>query len=210
MGRLEFRVQGSAAEPYRLIAEGEGADLRIFCNCPAGRRGGKFCKHAAQLLVGEVTSVTAGVDKMDELLRRAATSGLTAKAVQHKLDSALDRVPGVSSIDDLLARFAGCIERAGWQVAREGGEGSDSVGLFATYKNGKRHKHPKIQILFEAMTCDHIPLPDGTVREENHRLRSRPWSVRVAGASTSSWGSVDKAALVFLRAAGLSEEKIFE
>nr|WP_281394850.1 SWIM zinc finger family protein [Xanthobacter tagetidis] len=37
--------------------EGSGGGLRAFCTCPAGGRGGRFCKHAAGLLMGDVTAL---------------------------------------------------------------------------------------------------------------------------------------------------------
>jgi len=78
---LRFQVQGSGKAPHSITAEGEGPDFRIFCSCPAGRKGGMFCKQVAALLVGDVTKLIGDVTKligptgeMAELARRASGS----------------------------------------------------------------------------------------------------------------------------------------
>ena len=81
MNALVFHVKGSAKEPYRIIAEGEGNSFRAFCSCPAGTKGGKFCKHIAYLLQGDVGKlVTPSVNDVNELARRAYGSALLEKA----------------------------------------------------------------------------------------------------------------------------------
>ncbi|CUX81088.1 MAG: hypothetical protein HLUCCA05_07405 [Roseibaca calidilacus] len=71
---LRFQVQGSGKAPHSITAEGEGPDFRIFCSCPAGRKGGMFCKQVAALLVGDVTKLIGPTGEMAELARRASGS----------------------------------------------------------------------------------------------------------------------------------------
>ena len=51
MGRLEFLVQGSSPEPYRVIVEKSESNLNGFCTCAAGANG-QACKHLMQILSG--------------------------------------------------------------------------------------------------------------------------------------------------------------
>lgn len=59
MARYDFQVQGSAAEPYNVIIERKGQNLRAFCDCPAGVNG-QYCKHRFLLLAGSNKGVVGG------------------------------------------------------------------------------------------------------------------------------------------------------
>ena len=65
---LEFRVQGSAVEPYTVRFWREGANLRSTCSCQAGARG-LACKHRLNLLEGDVTQVVSGITSDVQRLR---------------------------------------------------------------------------------------------------------------------------------------------
>lgn len=56
MSRLEFSVQGSASEPYRVVFEKVGDNLNAYCSCPAGANG-QCCKHRLRLLSGNPEGV---------------------------------------------------------------------------------------------------------------------------------------------------------
>lgn len=52
MNEIEFEVQGSAAEPYRvLFVKRSPTDLSAYCSCPAGENG-QYCKHRFAILDG--------------------------------------------------------------------------------------------------------------------------------------------------------------
>ena len=51
MDRMEFVVQGSQAEPYRVILEKHDKNLNAYCTCAAGANG-QYCKHRFRILSG--------------------------------------------------------------------------------------------------------------------------------------------------------------
>lgn len=53
MQRLEFMVEGSKGDEYRIIFERDGDNLNAYCSCPAGDSG-TYCKHRFALMDGEV------------------------------------------------------------------------------------------------------------------------------------------------------------
>jgi hypothetical protein len=57
--RLVFEVQGSGAEPYRIVATRAGGRFRITCTCPAAKQG-NHCKHRLGLLAGVVDGLVGG------------------------------------------------------------------------------------------------------------------------------------------------------
>lgn len=58
MELIEFLVQGSASEPYKVTFEKTGSHLGAFCTCPAGVNG-QYCKHRAGIFGGEVTGIVS-------------------------------------------------------------------------------------------------------------------------------------------------------
>jgi len=56
--RIEFEVQGSSPEPYRVIFELEGTTLNAFCDCPAGKKR-QYCKHRFGIMRGEEKGVVS-------------------------------------------------------------------------------------------------------------------------------------------------------
>lgn len=65
MDRLEFCVQGSAEEPYRVVFEKTEGNLNAYCTCPAGANG-QYCKHRFRLLSGNPEGLTSGNHSMLE------------------------------------------------------------------------------------------------------------------------------------------------
>ena len=56
MASLQFFVQGSATEPYRITFEKAGDSLSADCTCPAGKAG-RYCRHIFAVLSG----ITKGI-----------------------------------------------------------------------------------------------------------------------------------------------------
>ena len=57
--RVDFFVQGSADDPYRVVIEKIGNDLNAFCSCPAGANG-QACKHRLRILSGNCEGIVGG------------------------------------------------------------------------------------------------------------------------------------------------------
>lgn len=68
MEQLQFLVQGSADEPYRVTFTIEGENLNAFCTCPAGENG-QYCKHRLNLLAGDSRGIVGdGAQQIPVLL----------------------------------------------------------------------------------------------------------------------------------------------
>lgn len=102
MERIEFRVQGSAAEPYVVVFERTGDNIDARCTCP-GSRMAKRCKHRLSILyactdgivsgnlddVGRVCSWMAGSD-VEAAIARVDSAEAAWKAAKGALKSAQD------------------------------------------------------------------------------------------------------------------------
>jgi uncharacterized Zn finger protein len=62
METVEFLVQGSAVEPYRVLFRRDGMNLSAYCTCPAGENG-MYCKHRIRILQGLVEAVVSSNTK---------------------------------------------------------------------------------------------------------------------------------------------------
>lgn len=60
MELVEFRVKGSAAEPYLVVFERNGDNITAKCSCPGSRMGGKQCKHRLNILYASVDGIVSG------------------------------------------------------------------------------------------------------------------------------------------------------
>lgn len=67
MLRMEFSVQGSEPEPYRVTVEKADGNLNAYCTCAAGANG-QCCKHRLRILSGNPEGV---IDPDFEALRTA-------------------------------------------------------------------------------------------------------------------------------------------
>lgn len=93
MQRLQFKIQGSAKQPYIVTFEAEHfqhgeVDFQAFCTCPAGQNG-KACKHRKALLHGEFDKIVSGNEDDLALLKML----LEGSDVQKALDL-LDKIEG--------------------------------------------------------------------------------------------------------------------
>ncbi|GAB0057522.1 hypothetical protein SIID45300_01852 [Candidatus Magnetaquicoccaceae bacterium FCR-1] len=101
MMHLQFLVQGSKPEPYRVTFERtSGNQLHAFCTCPAGQKG-QSCKHRFRILEGDgegVISENAGdvprvvewlqETALQEALARMLTAEEKVKAAQQQVSTA--------------------------------------------------------------------------------------------------------------------------
>jgi hypothetical protein len=65
---LEYLILSSNKfNVYKVRFEGKGKDLKAYCTCPAGKKGGKFCKHISGLLNGDESNIIQPSDKIESL-----------------------------------------------------------------------------------------------------------------------------------------------
>jgi uncharacterized Zn finger protein len=55
---IDFFVQGSAPDPYRVLFRRTGSNLSAYCTCPAGENG-MYCKHRIRILQGLVEGIVS-------------------------------------------------------------------------------------------------------------------------------------------------------
>ena len=202
---LRFFIQGSAREPYEITAEGSGESIRIFCRCPAGRKGGAFCKHITWLLSGDVTKlVGARSDSVIELRRRAEGSKYIALAANHSLPEMRgSRCDGFSTLSEFYDAFKQELENLGWTVRLMASQDSNdaSVSLFKSFKNGRLRTTPSWRLTYEELTGDAVysaDAPDGFTIE-NLRPRERPYGVSGPKGSVGTRKRLQDAAELFLK-----------
>jgi len=82
MPKVQFFVQGSEDEPYRVTFTKNGDNLGAYCTCPAGQNG-MYCKHRFRILEGEATGLVS--DNVDDIL--TVGSWLTGTDVAAALDA---------------------------------------------------------------------------------------------------------------------------
>jgi hypothetical protein len=98
------------------------------------------------------------------------------------------------SILDLLEKERGTLVGLGWHVEFDG----NCLTLHRRFKSGKPMKGSDVSLYYEEFACDSVMGFDGELHEENRRKRQRPWSVRGKNKDTRSYGSLEKAAELFL------------
>lgn len=59
MEEIEFLVQGSAPNPYRIVFKKVGLNLTATCTCPAGAVG-QYCKHRIRIIMGDPAGIVSG------------------------------------------------------------------------------------------------------------------------------------------------------
>lgn len=65
--RIEFLVQGSASEPYRVSFWRVSNNVKSTCTCQSGKNG-LACKHRINLLDGDITNlVSPPADSFEQL-----------------------------------------------------------------------------------------------------------------------------------------------
>lgn len=198
---LIFEVQGSAATPYKVTAQGEGQGLFIKCTCIAWVKGGSFCKHVASVLVGDVTALISGSADIEALAKAAKGTHYEQLALTHK-PSGRPRVEGINSLKELYDRYCDKLTAAGWAVEwlkEATDDRREGIYLFAVTKTGKQRKHPKCFICYEEWSYEETWNDDGTVTRAVKGKSPKPW--RVEG---KAYGSLATAIPVFLNAGKVS------
>ena len=66
--RLQFVVEGSQGDEYRVIFNRIGDKLNAYCNCQAGLNG-QYCKHRLDLMDGEIGNLLSLNNEDVERLR---------------------------------------------------------------------------------------------------------------------------------------------
>ena len=59
MRKIEFLVQGSSLEPYKVTFNKNGNNLTALCDCPAGSNN-MHCKHRINILYGCIDNIVSG------------------------------------------------------------------------------------------------------------------------------------------------------
>jgi len=199
--RLTFRVRGSGNDLYKLVATRDHQGFRILCSCPAGRRGGLFCKHVAALLVGDVTRLEEPSDSVAALADMAAGHRLVDRAKVY------EPAPERHALDPAPVDLAGMLELAVPRLTAAGLVGriedwlddGRRLAAYARFKNGKLRRTPSLSLTWEPTTSDAIVRPDGGIAWENIRPQVRPWSVRATdGGSVGAWKDLAVAGWRFL------------
>ncbi len=202
---LKFSVQGSAPTPYVVTVEGEGADIRVFCTCPGGRRGVKFCKHAKAVIEGDASRIVQPSDDLAELARRVSGTAIARKAANYVPSDMREKVPGCSSVRDVFERYRERLEEQGFVVEFVEDRGDfpyESVAIFGRFKNGKPRKTASAELRRDSLIFDFAALDGGEVEPFNIRPREKPFTVR--GAKGSTYAHLDSALYAFLKLAGIN------
>lgn len=143
---LHFHFQGSAKLPYKVTVSGAGDSLRIYCTCAAGTHGA-FCKHAAAVLIGDVTNMLPGGNSPEDIAARSAPPRLLARAVAHnpqpKRGKPEQPRPLSADLAHDIAPEIQIAEQLGYTVRTNG----DMITIFETAKSGKIK--PKPTFIFE-------------------------------------------------------------
>lgn len=191
MRDLRFLVQGSAAEPYSVTAVGAGESFRMFCTCPAGRKGGRFCKHAAALLIGDVGALVAPSDSVEDLASRAAGSPLVGAAIARPLTRAeIEQLYADDrSLEDVLAHWGDRIVALGHVVRLVDGEDeSRRLEIYAHFKNGKLRKSPSWSLAWHPWASIAVAGVWGDIERVRTGARKCPWSV--GGGDGGPWSTL--------------------
>lgn len=205
---LYFYVKGSAKEPYKITADGVGAALKLFCTCPAGKRGGGFCKHQQALLLGDVTHLVQPSDSVVDLARCAQGSKYVSKALSH-VPAAEKKpvIPGYETLEQVRGAFGAALEAKGFVVALEDVTASwpaKELQCYGLGKHKKMLKYPVLALRYDEQTADLIAMEDGTTEYRNFRPRMRPWTVYSRNqVGSGTWSELGRALPQFLNAAGI-------
>lgn len=191
---LRFEVQGSVAKPYRVTFEHEGAELRVYCSCPSGDRRAAFCKHAAALLMGDVSNLVSGKESMNELERRRHGSPLYVQALTHQASRPKSAPPsGLFSLEDVVTRYGKVIGAKNLVfelTVFETGGGSLAIGI--PDKKGRVRAAGRLSLSNFPTEVRWNAAGDAEVEVK----AARPWCLQ-APRSRRDYSSLDRAIVAF-------------
>lgn len=208
MERLHFIVTGSEGNKYQVTFEGEGESLASYCTCPAFKRGGSFCKHAAQMLLGDVSrldfEMTSRIAQdassaLSMLQSRSASTRLMAMAMAH-VPSTVPKRLQVENAEEAWKILDELAQSKGFFPARirpsSDDPNEDGLELFILGKNGKLKKYPVARISYSEVRYDDLNSID-----ENGKLiflrvpvqRTMKWTTQIEG-KFKSFGTIERAA----------------
>ena len=199
---LRFYIQGSAAKPYLVTFEGKGQDLAAFCSCPAGRKGGMFCKHVAALLKGDASKLAEGSDDIALLTGRSAGSPLIAKAQGHVPygKQKIQPLEHVDSITDISALIQPLLSNTGlWTEYSTEEDGSEFLAVYMrkTYKNGNLYKSPT-----KLLSISYKPILYHLVCDDDaDDIQKRPYGERALPylVDSTNYGTIGTAGASFMK-----------
>jgi len=85
MQKIEFLVQGSAQEPYKVEFYKEADnEFKALCNCPAGKKG-QYCKHRFLILSNDINGVVS--NNIEEV--KIVSSWLSGSKIEKAMDNLL-------------------------------------------------------------------------------------------------------------------------
>lgn len=85
-GSIEFLVQGSEIDPYRVSFHKSGNNLSAYCTCAAGSNG-QYCKHRFNILDGIIDGVVSG-NETDVITVGRWLEGSDVEAALHRVRAA--------------------------------------------------------------------------------------------------------------------------
>jgi hypothetical protein len=147
---LEYRILSSDGyHIYKVRLEGKGKDLKAFCTCPAGKKGGKFCKHISALLNGDESNIIQPSDKIEALDDVLPGSSLLSKnedfVNKRETNWFIYNTVKISSIDDLYNYLKALIDD---KTIIEFNKDIKRIALYKAeyFKNGNPKYVPKNRI----------------------------------------------------------------
>ena len=177
-----------AGEVLKVVYNGGSQPGALREIAPISIKNGKvrarcFSSHAVKLFMVEKIKVIEGEENPP-----AAEWSSNAKPT-HRYESVIE----------LLEKEKTFITDLGWHIEND----KDCLSLHRRFKNGKAMKGSDVSLDYEEFTYDLVVGLDGELHEENMRKRQRPWTVRGKNQDTRTFGSLEKAAEVFMEWAKL-------
>lgn len=83
---IKFLIQGSQADPYKVVFSVNGTSLTAHCNCPAGENG-MYCKHRMRILCGDDEGIVSGNNQDIQLVIDSLKSSSLNVSLQELLAS---------------------------------------------------------------------------------------------------------------------------
>jgi hypothetical protein len=149
---LEYRVISSHGfNVYKVKFEGQGKDLKVSCNCPAGKNGKLFCKHISNLINSDKSNILQPSDNIESLKDVLANSLLLVKHEEYlkKLEENefIYNNVRICNIDDLYNYIKNIIEK---NIIIENNQEMKRLALYKAeyYKNGNPKHIIKNRIIY--------------------------------------------------------------